>query len=168
MSPPPTGRIVRTPHGRDLVIERTFRAPIDDVWESVTAPDSTARWFGRWEGDAGPGKMIRVQMGFEQGAPWISMRVDACAAPTHLALTGTDDFGDWKLELALAEHAGVTTLTFTQHIADPKIVGEVGPGWEYYLDMLVAARAGEPLPAFDAYYPAQRDHYVAQNAALDV
>lgn len=28
------------------------------------------------------------------------------------------------------------------------MAGEVGPGWEYYLDMLVAAREGKPLPSF--------------------
>ena len=38
-------------------------------------------------------------------------------------------------------------------------LGAVGPGWEYYLDMLVASRAGEPLPDFDDYYPAQAAYY---------
>ena len=35
----------------------------------------------------------------------------------------------------------------------------VGPGWEYYLDMLVAAHGGQPLPSFDDYFPAQQGYY---------
>ena len=42
MTPKPTGRL----SGDDLVLTRTFRAPIDDVWTSVTSSESTARWFG--------------------------------------------------------------------------------------------------------------------------
>lgn len=45
-------------------------------------------------------------------------------------------------------------------LSDRKLAGDVGPGWEYYLDMLVAAREGEALPSFDDYYPAQRAHYL--------
>ncbi|WP_211590177.1 hypothetical protein [Microbispora sp. H11081] len=37
--------------------------------------------------------------------------------------------------------------------------GEIGPGWEYYLDMLVAARDGSPRPDFAAYYPEMRPYY---------
>ena len=35
------------------------------------------------------------------------------------------------------------------------------PGWEYYLDLLVAARDGGPTPEWDDYYPAQKGYYEA-------
>ena len=37
----------------------------------------------------------------------------------------------------------------------------VGPGWEYYLDRLVAAESGgDPASLdFDDYYPSQSEHY---------
>jgi hypothetical protein len=35
----------------------------------------------------------------------------------------------------------------------------MGPGWDYYLDRLAAARAGRPLPEWDQYYPAFSSHY---------
>jgi uncharacterized protein YndB with AHSA1/START domain len=38
MSPEPTGHVV----GNDLILTRVFRAPIDDVWTSVTKSESTA------------------------------------------------------------------------------------------------------------------------------
>ncbi len=52
MSPTPTGRLF----GNDLVLTRTFRAPVADVWASLTDPQRTARWFGPWQGDAAPGR----------------------------------------------------------------------------------------------------------------
>ncbi|MEU8241298.1 SRPBCC family protein [Actinoplanes missouriensis] len=158
MSPTPTGRLF----GDDLVLTRTFRAPIDDVWASLTEPDRTARWFGPWRGDAAPGRPIKVQMAQEEGQPWMDMTIDACEAPRRLALSAVDDYGAWHLDLTLTETAGVTELRFTQHLTGKESVGEVGPGWEYYLDMLVASRDGTPTPVFDDYYPAMREHFESQ------
>jgi hypothetical protein len=41
----------------------------------------------------------------------------------------------------------------------------VGPGWEYYLDRLVAAETGGDVAAIDFdrdYYPAMQEHYREQ------
>ncbi|MFD6897219.1 hypothetical protein ACFWB0_22090 [Rhodococcus sp. NPDC060086] len=38
-------------------------------------------------------------------------------------------------------------------------VGEVGPGWEYYLDILVAARDGTPQPTFDDYFSSMTGYF---------
>jgi hypothetical protein len=70
-----------------------------------------------------------------------------------------DDAGDWRLELVLTESAGVTELKLIQHLKTADGIGDVGPGWEYYLDMLVAARDGAELPDFGSYYPAQTDYF---------
>ncbi|MFI7540503.1 SRPBCC family protein [Actinoplanes sp. NPDC049599] len=158
MSPTPTGRLF----GTDLVLTRTFRAPIADVWASLTDPERTARWFGPWEGDAAPGTTIKVQMAHEEGRPWMDMTIDACEPPRRLAISNVDEHGSWHLDLVLAESAGVTELLFTQHLTGTENVGEVGPGWEYYLDALVAARDDRPMPSFDDYYPAMKDHFEAQ------
>ena len=160
-TPPRTGRLVRQPDGTDHVLERRFRAPIEDVWRSLTDPESTARWYGPWKGEAAPGNTIEVQMGFEQGAPWTSMQITVCEPPRRFGLHAKDAYGEWNLELALHSDGAVTTLTFTQRRIDPAGVGEVGPGWEYYLDNLVAARDGATPPTFEEYYPALRDEYRA-------
>lgn len=162
MSPSPTGRVFPTANGVDLVIERSFRAPIEDVWQSVTEPESMARWFGRWSGEAGPGKYVTLEMGFEEGASPCQVLIESCQPPTHLAVSMKDDHGDWKLSLSLVQQGDTTELRFVQHLADPKGVGDIGPGWEYYLDMLVAARSGQKLPDFADYYPAQREYFTAQ------
>jgi uncharacterized protein YndB with AHSA1/START domain len=155
MSRKPTGHV----RGNELILTRTFRASIEDVWTSVTASESTARWIGRWEGEAGPGKSVRLQLLFEKGEPWADVSIEACEAPRHLVVKTTDEAGAWRLELTLTQTGETTELRFVHHLSDRKLAGDVGPGWEYYLDMLVAARDGQPLPAFEEYYPAQKAHY---------
>lgn len=155
MKPEPTGHIV----GNDLVLTRKFNAPIDDVWTSVTNSESTARWFGPWEGDAGLGKVVRLQLVHEKGQPWTDVTIEECEAPRRLTLVMKDESGVWRIELTLAQSDDTTTLRFVQHLPDLKLAGEVGPGWEYYLDMLVASREGKSLPSFDDYYPAQKAYY---------
>ena len=75
----------------------------------------------------------------------------------------TDESGSWSLELELLdgghEPGSGTTIRFTQHELPLAMLPDVGAGWEWYLDRLVAAIAGEPMPAWDDYYPALRDAY---------
>ncbi|GAB7036873.1 MULTISPECIES: SRPBCC family protein [Catenuloplanes] len=160
MSPTPTGRLF----GNDLVLTRTFRACIDDVWASLTESDRTARWFGPWRGEAGPGRRIEVRMVQEEGGPWTTMTIEACEPPARLAVSSVDDSGSWHLELLLSERDGVTELRFVQHLTGTEGVGEVGPGWEFYLDALVASRDGGPAPVFDDYYPSMKEHFESQRS----
>ncbi|GAA1270344.1 hypothetical protein Psi02_20650 [Planotetraspora silvatica] len=164
MSLTPTGRLLRTGAGSDLILTRTFRAPAEDVWASLTEPDRTARWFGPWEGEAAPGRTIKVQMTYEEQAPWCEMRIDACDPPRRLALSTTDEFGAWKVELSLSEADGATELRFVHHLVGEDGIGEIGAGWEYYLDMFVAAREGSPRPDFTDYYPSMKGYFEALSA----
>jgi uncharacterized protein YndB with AHSA1/START domain len=158
MSPTPTGRLF----ANDLVLTRTFHAPVADVWASLTDPERTARWFGPWKGDAAPGRTIQVQMVQEESQPWMEMTIDVCEPPLVLALSTVTEHGGWHLDVVLVETDGVTELRFTQHLADTEGVGEIGPGWEYYLDALVASRDGGAAPRFDDYYPAMKAYFEAQ------
>jgi uncharacterized protein YndB with AHSA1/START domain len=165
MTPIPSGRLVRTPEGRDLELVRTFRAPIEDVWASITESERTARWFGAWTGEPGPGRTIRYKMGFEGDGPGSEMMILACEPPRHLAVKGLNDYG-WHLEAHLSEAAGVTELRFVHHLGPKDNVGDVGPGWEYYLDNLVASREESALPVWDDYYPSQKAYYLEREAEM--
>ena len=161
MTPKPTGGL----SGSDLVLKRTFRAPIDDVWTSVTSSESTARWFGPWERVAGDDdKKIRLQMAYEDGKPWLDGTIEECDAPHLLTIRTKSAYGEKRLSMKLVEASGTTTLEFVHHQVNRKAMGELGPGWEFYLDMLVAAREGNSPPKFDTYYPAQKGHYTALDA----
>jgi hypothetical protein len=39
------------------------------------------------------------------------------------------------------------------------MIGDFGPGWEFYLDLLVDSRDGRPLRKFEEYYPSQQQYY---------
>jgi len=156
MTSQPTGRL----RGNDLVLSRRFRASIEDVWTSITEPSSTARWFGRWEGEPGVGNEIRIQMGFEDGQPWLTKTIEACEPPRRLVLTAVNSSMTSRLELGLKATDDGCELEFVHHAIDRARVGEVGPGWEYYLDALVASRGDGPRPTFDTYYPAQKAYFL--------
>ncbi|MFJ5262390.1 SRPBCC family protein [Streptomyces sp. NPDC088387] len=158
-TPEPTGRLVSTPAGHDLILTRTYRAPIGDVWASVTEPERTARWFGPWRGEAGPGRTIEVQMSFEESDAWMPVQVDVCDAPHRLAVTTQDSMGSWSLELLLTEADGTTELRLVHHLTSLDQLADTGPGWEYYLDMLTAARTDGPQPDFGDYYPSQKAYF---------
>ena len=65
-----------------------------------------------------------------------------------------------SVEITLTQTGSVTELRFVHHLTNRKLARDFGPGWEYYLDNLVAARVGEKLPTFDEYYPSQKQHYL--------
>lgn len=153
----PTGRLT----GTDLSLTRVFRAGIDDVWASITESDRTARWFGAWTGEAGAGRTIKVQMAFEEGQPWMDARIAVCEPPRRLAVSTSDDAGDWHLELLLTSTGDHTELKLVHHLETTEGIGDIGPGWEYYLDNLVAARGGTALPDFADYYPAMKPYFEA-------
>lgn len=164
MSPTPTGRVEIVDGIHRLVIERTFHAPIDDVWAAVTEPERMARWIGTWSGDPATGR-VAFRMLFEGGDPddpGADTEIRECDPPRRLAVTTYAGPMTWDLELDLSERDGVTTLVFTQPGIAPAEAGSVGPGWEYYLDRLVLAETGgDPASAdFERdYYPAMQDHY---------
>jgi uncharacterized protein YndB with AHSA1/START domain len=151
-----------------VVFTRTFRAPVEDVWAAITEPDRLARWIGRWTGDPAEGR-VRFEMLHEgENAEPEEYEIDVCEAPTRLQLTSHMAWDEhtpatWHLELDLAEADGVTTLTFAQSMDDPAMAENVGPGWDYYLDRLVAAEAGSDPAGIDFadYYPALSGHYRA-------
>ena len=150
-------------NGQDVIVfTRTFRAPIADVWAAVTEPSRLSQWIGTWSGEPTSGS-VRFRMIAEgDDVPEQTYQIRRCQPPRRLTVHIDDEGGAWDLSLELTEHEGVTTLAFTQVISDPTILESVGPGWEYYLDRLVAAETGGDPSAinFDRdYYPALSDHY---------
>lgn len=154
-----TGRLERTERGVDLVLVRSLSLSAEEAWAYLTESEFTEMWFGPWEGDARAGGSVRIRMRFEAGEPPIAARIAGCVPPGtdghgRLELHTSDEYGDWRLTLEVAEDGGSDSLvTFTHHLDDASGVGEIGPGWEYYLDLLVAATEGAEEPMFHDYEP---------------
>ena len=144
-----------------VVFTRTFRAPATDVWAAVTEPDRLERWIGTWEGDPAGGEVLFTMTAEGEGAQPVETRIEECRAPYLLQVSFTEGDQPWVLRLEIHESDGVTTLDFAQRISDPELGASYGPGWEYYLDRLVAAQAGADAATvrWDDYFPAMSDHY---------
>ncbi len=132
-----------------LVLTRTFTAPVEDVWASLTEPARLERWFCTWAGDPATGR-VEVTWVFEDDMPTETYVIEVCAAPHHLRVHNVhDDPGQvWTLDARLDHQHGRTVLTFAQVLTGAagtaQDVTDVGPGWEFYLDRLVdSVRTGE-------------------------
>ena len=161
-----------------LVIERTFRAPLEDVWAACTEPGRMERWIGTWSGDPASGTVTFRMTAEGEDAKAEEMDVLACEPPRRFSVRGRepesfteDGSGEkvhWEMALELTEDGGTTSLRFTQVLAPGDtgrtMVASVGPGWDYYLDRLVAHLDEEDVDAVDwesyaggsAYY---REHF---------
>jgi hypothetical protein len=60
MTPTPTGQVIPTAIGRDLVLERVLPGSIDDAWVSITESDRLARWFCTWSGEPRVGATLEL------------------------------------------------------------------------------------------------------------
>ncbi|WP_313750347.1 SRPBCC family protein [Streptomyces parvus] len=165
MTSNPTGRRVTVDGLDSIAFDRTFRAGIEDVWAAVTEPDRLARWIGEWTGDPSTGS-VDFRMLYESDEHQAEvLTIQECQAPRRLVLMSQVPGEElvWHMTLTLVEHEGATTLTFTQSVGDdPSTAGGVGPGWDYYLDRLVAAETGgDPASVdFGDYHPVHTRHYL--------
>ncbi|WP_353951680.1 SRPBCC family protein [Knoellia sp. S7-12] len=167
-TPTPTPNATGRREDRDgtayLVFERSFRAPITDVWAAVTESDRLVRWIGHWSGDPASGAVSFWMTAEAADAPEETIHIDECEAPRRVVMRSArpdDSSLEWLWQIDLAENDGVTTLTFAQEVGDTTLAEGVGPGWDYYLDRMVAAETGGDPGAidFDEYFPVLSDHY---------
>src|SRR5215213_8111660 len=84
--PTPTGRVIPTAIGRDLVLERILPGSIDDAWASITESDRLARWFCTWTGEPRVGVTVELTLVAEEGDATSHAEILACEPPTHLAV----------------------------------------------------------------------------------
>lgn len=157
---PPTGTLEHRPDGTtDLVVARRTTEAADTVWTQLTDPDRTATWFGPWRGERRPGAVIEVRMAFEEGDHWVDARIISCTPERGFVINTSDDAGDWNLEVELRDHGDEREVRLIHHLSTVDGIGEIGPGWEFYLDLFVASLTGADKPTFDAYYPSMKDHF---------
>jgi uncharacterized protein YndB with AHSA1/START domain len=170
-APVPTGRLEPRTDGRpggDVVFERSFRAPAAEIWAAVTRPERLERWIGTWQGRPSTGR-VTFTMTAEDGAEPEEVRIERCDEPSTLTVAFRVADASWRVSLRLAESDGTTTLGLVHHLQPGDDLPSYGPGWEYYLDRLVAVETSRVDPdsvSFDDYYPAQAAYYEKLAAAL--
>ena len=146
-----------------VVLPRTFRMPRDEVWKAITEPERLERWIGTWSGDPAEGRVSFRMTAEGEDIPANDYVITGCRPTEHLGLEADAAGMHFELRLDLSEEDGVTTLLFAQRMSDPEVASSVGPGWEYYLDRLVAAETGGDVAdvKWDDYDPALADDYRA-------
>lgn len=158
MTAKPTGRLAQRADGLYIMFDRLFTEPIEKVWASISRPAELEKWIGTYTGAPATGA-VRFRMTAEDDAEWEYVNIRECVAPRRFE----GDFGTgpkaWHAFVHLVDGDGMTTLTFGHRLHDAGDAATFGPGWDYYLDRLVAARAGRPLPEWSRYSTAHSDFY---------
>ena len=121
-----------------VVVRRTYRGSIDDVWDAITDPDRIRRWFMPVSGDLREGGDFQLE-GNAGG------RILRCQPPRLLRTTfgGETSIVELRLESTGAEE----TRLELEHTVPIEMAGSgagalyVGPGWDgaflglgFYLD----------------------------------
>jgi uncharacterized protein YndB with AHSA1/START domain len=156
-----TGSVIEIDGAPNLVITRRFAATADEVWRELTESDRLERWIGRWEGDPASGSVTFFMTAESEDPAPEEYTILECDRPRRFAGDTSQGEGAWHLWFELDEADQVTTLTFGQRLNPGEDVGSIGPGWEYYLDRLVAAQSGADVAAlsWDDYFPAMQPDY---------
>ena len=157
-----TGTVTKIDGHPHLVILRRFHATADEVWRELTESERLERGIGRWEGDPKTGHVTFFMTAEGQEPEPEEYTILECDRPHRFAGDTSQGEGSWHLWFELAEETpGDTVLTFGQRLNPGEDVGSIGPGWEYYLDRLVAAQAGLDADdvQWDDYFPALQPEY---------
>lgn len=159
MGAQPTG--TRTADGA-LELRRDFEVSAGRVWHYLSYPSRTALWFGPWHGDPLTGA-VEVVMTVEDGAPSEQVQILQCDPLNYqLKVRAGEGVESWQLELQVLASDGGSQLRFRMPELAGELAGSVGPGWEFYLDRLVAAvTGGNPsmIQFQPDYFPAQSRYY---------
>ena len=165
-----TGRVVRDAIGLEVIVQRRLPVPIADAWEWVTAPARLKKWVGTLKGRPSVGATLQLTMTAEDGAPSNPLEVIECDPLQRFVVDQGEGEDVWRVRVSLAETTlpsgdAATVVFLGQRIDHARLAGVVGPGWEYYLDRLVAAVGDDPMPDFADYYPQQRPYF--ERLAMD-
>jgi uncharacterized protein YndB with AHSA1/START domain len=121
--------------GRQVRLQRTYDAPIDDVWDALTNPERIGRWFLPVSGDYRLGGSYQ----FEGNA---GGEIVECARPNRLKVTWvygvvSSPADVSEVEVRLAPAGDQRTTLVLEHTAivpedrwDEYGPGAVGVGWE--------------------------------------
>lgn len=159
MSAAATG--TRTAQGA-LELRREFTESPSTLWRYLADSEYLALWYGSWQGDPERG-VVDVVLLAEDGAPTEQVQILHCDSRTRqLTVRLGTDATAWQLELGVEAAGAGSRLVFQMAALDRQLAGSVGPGWDYYLDRLVAAVSGADPASVEfepGYYPALSRYY---------
>ncbi|MDO5698483.1 MAG: hypothetical protein Q4G51_10985 [Dermatophilus congolensis] len=148
-----------------VAFDRVFDAPVEDVWPWLVEPELTAQWYGPGlhVGDRGE---VKLPMHAGVGAPAMNGTLVECDPGRFLRLQFREGKYTWYASATLdRDHStpgAPTTLTCVQSFGSAEFLERIGPSWDYFLDKLVLAQAGDDPHALTFtpdYFPALVPYY---------
>ncbi len=159
------GRVVRDALGLELIVERRVPLSGAETWEWLTASARLKKWIGPRRGRAVVGGTLDLTMTAEEGSPTSTLTLEACEPGTRYTVAFGESADAWRVTIAIADLGSSTAVYLKQRLTSARDAGSIGPGWEWYLDRMLAAIAGTDMPDFDEYLTVQRPYY--ERLAMD-
>lgn len=156
-----TGTVTDIDGHPNLVLTRTFAAPAAELWRELTESARLERWIGRWEGDPSTGRVAFFMTSEGEDVAPEEYTILECDPPRRFSGDTSLATGSRHLWFELVEKGEKTLLVFGQRLGPEDEIGSIGPGWEYYLDRLVAVQKGRDAAsiAWGDYFPAMQPAY---------
>ena len=140
---------------RTLTVYQSFPDSIDAVWPMLTQSDRLATWYGTYEGDPTSGAVTVTMTAEAEPVPPMRCDVLSCDPPTMLAVAFGERAERWQVAVRLTGSGTGTDLALGHEDLDARAVEDCGPGWQWYLDRMAGALAGDRLPDLDDF---ERDY----------
>src|SRR3954463_8050441 len=97
MVPQPTGRLVRKDDGVYVVLDRIFKAPIEDVWSYFSRSPRLSEWLGEFTGLPSTGA-VRFRMNAEgDAAEWENVSILECSPPHRVSVDVGEGEKAWRM-----------------------------------------------------------------------
>ena len=149
----------------DLVLERTFDAPVEVVWQAWTDPAQLSQWWGPkfftspvCRADARPGGKIYIEMHAPDGTVYpMSGTYEEVVKPGRIVFTSAPLDGqgramfEMRTTITFAEVDGKTALKLEAKVLNmtaadaERYLSGMSMGWNQSLDRLGALVTGEAI-----------------------
>ncbi|WP_286953720.1 MULTISPECIES: toxin-antitoxin system toxin subunit [Corynebacterium] len=162
----PTGDIVDTDAGRQIVIVRDFPQSPRVVWDYITDLRDLELWCGNLLKVADREHVYELHSWDKEDS--IEITVVECTAPSFLHILS--DYGqgiqrEIRVFISSDGHGG-SFLEFHHNVESCcNLAGTIGPEWEFKLDRLMIALNGGNVTnvCLENYLPHQQSHYSISN-----
>lgn len=153
----PLARIEGETNRRKVTLQRTFHAPIDELWSALTEPDRIRAWFAPAKIEPQVGGWIELQA--HDGSRMMEGMIRVFEPPRVFEYDWVSDYETTVVRYKLEEQANGTRLTLTEKLLTDKATERRGAGWHQHMDRLEAHMRGEESPASEPRWRELREKY---------
>ncbi len=148
-TPPPRSVPSASEGGPALRYERGLDASVGAVWAACSTDAGLSQWIGALRGSPATGDLAFAMTAEGSEAAWVPVDVAICEEGRGWDVRLDAGMGAWRFVLGLSEAPGGTLLRFEHHMSTLDELRPYGTGWDYYLDRVELALAGQDVADVD-------------------